>query len=161
MADFPNANNSPYFGQGLLSPNEPSSGLLAGSNQPNTLMGMMDKYQLFSWLEKNHPEMLTYNNNEPAALLQIMRGKMTFSDRDLTEPTADKLRINRFTLPQEFQNLPSENTFGQRREMPRPEEFKYPNMGKANDYRRRIEELERSIQQREQRLGMPFSGTYY
>jgi hypothetical protein len=66
-----------------------------------------------------------------------------------------------FTLPQEFQNLPSENTFGQRREMPRPEEFKYPNMGKANDYRRRIEELERSIQQREQRLGMPFSGTYY
>jgi hypothetical protein len=154
MADSPNANTSPYFGQGLLSPNEPSSGLLAGSNQPNTPMGMMEKYQLFSWLEKNHPEMLTYNNNEPAALLQIMRGKMMHSDRDLTEPPANKQRINRFTLPEQFQNLPSENTFGQRREMPRPENFSYPRLDKGYSVTEKKQEVERLLQE----IG---GGTYY
>ena len=123
----------------------------------------MDKYKLAIWAEKNNPDMLTANNNELAALLMRSRiGNTTYDDRSEEEPRLEQRRsISPFSSPEQFQNMPGDNIFGMRREMPRPESFDYPRLEKGIDYRKKIQELEDSITRREKRLGIPYKGAYH
>jgi hypothetical protein len=105
--------------------------------------------------------MMTYNNNEPEVFLLNLFNRNDTSDKSPQEQPWTRREVNPFTEPNEFQNMPGQNIYGQRREMPRPEQFKSPNMEKGTDYRSLIQELQNSIQEKERRLGMPFSGTYY
>ena len=130
----------------------------------NTLS--MDKYKLALWAEKNNPDMLTANNNELAVLLmQSRRGTQTYDDRSEEEPARGERRsVGPFSFPEEFQNMPGDNVFGSRREMPRPEGFDYPRLEKGDDYRRPEQEKQKKrdeIRRQAMELGFPFRGTYY
>lgn len=122
-----------------------------------------EKMQLFTWLQKAHPELMTYNNNEPAAFLAelALKSGKGYSDKNPVEQPWQRKRVNPFTDQQDFHDLPTEDIYGQRREMPKHEHSKLPNMPKGMDYRREIQELQDSINSREGRLGMPYSGGYY
>ena len=147
-------------GGGDVDQGDPLSNLPPASPQDTT---PMDKYKLAIWAEKNNPDMLTANNNELAALLMRSRiGNTTYDDRSEEEPRLEQRRsISPFSSPEQFQNMPGDNIFGMRREMPRPESFDYPRLEKGIDYRKKIQELEDSITRREKRLGIPYKGAYH
>lgn len=142
---------------------DPLRNLPPASPQDTTAM---DKYRLALWAEKNNPDMLTTNNNELAALL--MRGRRdsrTYDDRSEEEPRLEQRRnVSPYNSPEEFQNMPGDNIFGMRREMPRPESFDYPRLGRGDDYRRPEQEARQKrdeITRQAMELGFPFRGTYY
>ena len=115
------------------------------SNEP---IGLLDKYRMFSWMEKNYPEMLTYNNNEPAVFLSIMRGQSTYSDTDPQEQLLRKRKVNPVAEPDFFQKQPGEPVFPQRREMSRPENFDYPRLERGDDPALERKEMEKLLGQR-------------
>ena len=148
-------------GGGDVDQGDPLSNLPPISPQQTTAM---DKYRLALWAEKNNPDMLTANNNELAALLMRNRNGQTYDDRSEEGATWRKSQANPSVSPSDLQNMPGEDTFGQRREIPRPESFDYPRLEKGNDYRRPEQEARQKrdeIARKAMELGFPFTGTYY
>ena len=132
----------------------PDSGPVTSDTLSKEPISFLDKYRMFSWLEKNHPEMMTYNNNEPAVFLSIVRGQSTFSDTDPQEQLLERRTVNPFANRDFFQKQPSEPIFPQRREMSRPENFDYPRLESGDD-----PVLARK--EREKLLGQRNLGTFY